>query len=156
MEPVSTGAGIGGLNRGRLLLGFIFAPPVPVLLYFFAMIFVSGYTLQGAGHMEKLVDLVLGFLLLSYAASLILGGLILLVLSIFKKLATRYVLGLSALAGFLAGAGFKSLISWPDLTEIGKTAWAFGLIGTFCALVISAVFCPIAGFLSRAPSVAAS
>jgi hypothetical protein len=135
----------------RVFLAAALSPIVPPFLYFVGMAFVSGYTQQGPGHMEKLVQLVLGFGVLSYTASLVFGALTILTLYKLKRLTVLNVLLWSFACGFLAGLAFDILIYWPRMHEIMITALVFGALGGIAGLMVSGSFCIIAGLFSKRP-----
>jgi len=61
------------IEKHRLVLGLAISPLVVPLLHFSGEYFISGYTEQGPGHVEKLFEMTLVFTYLSYIFSLLFG-----------------------------------------------------------------------------------
>lgn len=140
------------LGKIRVFLAAALSPIIPPGLYFLGMAFVSGYTQQGPGHMEKLVQLVLGFALQSYVISLVLGALMILTLYKLKRLTVLNVLLWSFASGMLAGVVFDLLVYWPRMHEIMITVPVFGALGGIAGLMVSGAFCIISGLFRGKPA----
>jgi hypothetical protein len=88
----------------RITVAAIAAPSIVPIAYFLIMRFVSGYTLQGPGHTEKLLDLTMkGILIPSYLLSYVFGGVIFFVLKKFRRLSFLTWLGSSGVCGACIG-----------------------------------------------------
>jgi len=139
-----------GNKKGRLILGGILSPLAAPALFFLVMTFGSGYTMQGPGHVEKLVRLTLGFVAESYVISLIFGVPTVLILNKLGRLTASNLVLSSFVAGTVAGVGFGILIYWPNVSENVATDLVFGAIGAMSGLLISVSFCFLAGIFRRA------
>ncbi len=93
-----------GLNRARTVTAAVIAPAVVPFMYFLVMRFASGFTAQGSGHTEKLLDVTLkGILIPSYAFSYVFGTIIFFLLNNTGRLQFFPCFASSAASGALIG-----------------------------------------------------
>lgn len=130
------------ITRNRLILAAIFSPLSVPVLDFMGVYFLSGYTDQGSGHIQKLFQLELGFALYSYVLSIGLGGTLILLLKKINKLNLLNCVASSFLLGLISGVVFSAFYYWPS---VGVTFILFGLAAGIAGLAVSVTFCLIAG-----------
>lgn len=130
------------VTKKRLIVGAIFSPLAVPILYFLGVYFLSGYTDQGPGHVEKLFQLTLGFIIDSYALSLGLGGLLLVFLYRFNKINVFNCIVFSIALGALGGFIFAVFTAG---THIANFYILFSLVGSIAGFFTSITFCVLAG-----------
>jgi hypothetical protein len=127
----------------RLMFGLAISPLVVPIIYFNGEYFISGYTEQGPGHVEKLFYMTLAITYLSYIFSLLFGTPLVVLLHRFGKLTASNCLKWALVLGAIAGVALGVYVHTITLRDF----WGFALFavaGGVCGLLVSIVFCAIA------------
>ncbi|MDD5410817.1 MAG: hypothetical protein PHF31_05285 [Methylobacter sp.] len=130
------------ITKKRLISGAIFSPLAVPILDFLGVYFLSGYTDQGPGHIQKLFQLELGFAAYSYILSIGLGGALTTLLHKTNKLNVFNCIASSFCLGVISGVIFATFYYWPSASVL---LILFGLAAGIAGLAVSVTFCLIAG-----------
>jgi len=130
------------IKKSRLIAGMFLSPLIPPVIYFFGVLFFTGYVNPGSGHIQKLILISLSLLIVSYLGSLILGTLIVLFLYRVNKLSRYYCVLSATSVSAMTGLVFALLNRWPIIDTFPII---LGGIGGMSGYIISYVFCRIVG-----------
>lgn len=139
------------MKRWRVVLGVALAPAVLPLAYALASLLFSGYVFDAPGHSGKFFLDIAAIAIVCYATSYLLGAPVVIGLLLGRRLRLLPCVLLSALVGAVAAA-LIYMHYWSSGVETGFAAF----LGACAALLVSAVFCALAGVPLRNRSTAAA
>ena len=139
------------MKRWRVVLGVALAPAVLPLAYALASLLFSGYVFDAPGHPDKFLLEIAAIAIVCYGASYLLGAPVVIGLVLARRLSFLPCVSLGALAG--AGA---AVLIYLHYREGGVESGLAALLGACAAMLVSSVFCALAGVPLRRRSIIAS
>lgn len=139
------------MKRWRVVLGVALAPAVLPLAYALASLLFSGYVFDAPGHPDKFLLEIAAIAIVCYGASYLLGAPVVIGLVLARRLSFLPCVSLGALAG--AGA---AVLIYLHYREGGVESGLAALLGACAAMLVSSVFCALAGVPLRRGSIIAA
>ncbi|BCG95595.1 hypothetical protein [Mesorhizobium sp. 131-2-1] len=136
----------------RFLLAAALAPATGPIIYCVGMLVGSGYPYSGPGHMEKLLDIVLVFMAISYPVSIGLGALIVGALYFRHGLAGLNCIGWALPAGAAAGVIFLWSVESPGYESSTSIKLIVCAVSAVIGGLTALTFCLIAGLKMKQPA----
>ncbi|MBT2118557.1 hypothetical protein KK141_20950 [Dyella sp. LX-66] len=128
------------MKRWRVVLGVALAPAVLPLAYALASLLFSGYVFDAPGHPDKFFLEIAAIAIVCYGASYLLGAPVVIGLLLARRLSVLPCVSLSALVGAVA-----AVLIYLHYREGGVESGLAALLGACAAVLVSSVFCALAG-----------
>lgn len=128
------------MKRSRMVLGAVTAPAVLPAAYTVLALWFSRYSFGAQGHMKMFLVDIFGFACICYVASYLLGAPVIAGLLAARRLTFLPCVALSALAGAAAAVAVYAVYRGS-----GSETVLIALLGGVAGLLVSLVFCAVAG-----------